>query len=125
MSHPTSLVPVSVADIRRAVEAMTAAVPCIIAKEREKTILNVLDEHRRWAWWPLRRRLTRAEAEQVVDTAGIGEMGFPSEYSWWRSRASELETFIRHLTRAADLSRGEAIWLNLDDADTVAGWLKP
>ncbi len=124
MSSPTtSLVAVGKADALRAVKAMRDAIPGIIAKAREATIVEAMAEERKWMFGLLGRNLTRAEAEHIVDTVTVGDMGFPHRYSYWRSRASGIETFANHLDTAARLTQDDNLWLNLEDAHSLSTWL--
>ncbi len=122
MSSPTtSLVAVGKADALRAVKAMRDGIPGIVANARELTIAEVMREER--TWWFIGRKLNRPEAEYMVDHVRLGDMGFPHRYSYWRSRASGVETFAARLDTAARLTQDGNLWLNLDDAHTLSTWL--
>lgn len=124
MSRPTtSLVAVAKQDTLRAVVAMRAAVPGIIAKAREEVVLEAMREERVGRWPFNRRLLTRAEAEHMVDTVTVNEMGFPHRYSWWRARSRSVTEFADHLEVGANLTQDGNLWLNLDDAHAVSTWL--
>lgn len=117
--HPTSLVPVSVADVQRAASAILYA----ISQAREQARRNQIDIVMRKRRWFLGPRYTREQAEVVVNDVTCHYMSHLACHVYWHYLDARREELAKKLEAAASLSQDGCVWLNLEDAQTVKGYL--